>query len=334
MKHRLMLLVATALMASQVATYAQTRKPAAARFHSAYRTLIQADIARDEQRFSDAVEHYSTAGETYARLMRDYPDWEPGATRFRLQHCQQELKRLKRLLEENRADTGGRRPTTPAPAARTPVNRLLAIKITGVELLEQDKPEEARQMLLDGMDVNPDDVGLRVLLGIAQCHAGRHHDALFLLRNVVEEEPDNAHAHAALGAAYFGLARYADAASEMTKASDSNPALCEPHFNLAQVLLAMDPPDPGGASYHYRKSLNLGGKRDATLEKRLQTASEPAKKAPAPASVRVPTPSKRPSPPVEPTPLLRDPESIASPAESPDGTNQVKKTWLRSIAPW
>jgi len=342
MKQSLLLSAVAALLVSGPAPRAEARQPAGTRFHSAYRTLIRADIARDEKRFGDAIELYQTSADTYTRLMREYPDWEPGATRFRHQHCHQELKRLRRLENEGliKPSTGGERATSTSPApVAVPVQAggLHGIKVTAVRLMDAGRPEEARQALLDGMDLNPDDAGLRVLLGIAQCQAGRHHDALFLLRNLVEEEPHNAHAHAALGTAYFGLARYADAAVEMKKASDSSPALSAPHFNLAQILLATEPPDTGGAAYHYRKALRLGAKRDAGLERRLATASEPEEEhTSTPARVRPKALSKPPSSPSAPTPapMIANPEKITTEGATETDADGQKKTWLRSIAPW
>lgn len=338
MKHRLMLLAIAATVAWSRAPDAEARQPANVQFHAAYRTLIQADIARDEQRVGEAIELYNTAAQTYVALMREYPDWEPGATRFRIQHCQQELGRLKRLQEKGPVDmtqAGGRTPATAGSAASNPSDDLHRVKVAAVTLLDEGKAEEARQALMNGMQINPDDSGLRVLLGMAQCLAGRHHDAVFLLRNVVEEDPYNAHAHAALGTAYFGLARYADAAVEMKKAADSNPALSEPHFNLAQILSISDPPDVSGAEYHYRKALRLGGKRDADLEQRLQLTDEPEEPA-APTASDTDTPDEqtdaKPVPQI--LPMVDGSEKTLGDGEDPAGGEKQKKSWLRSIVPW
>jgi tetratricopeptide (TPR) repeat protein len=244
---------------------------------TAYALLTRADEARDMERFSLAVELYRRALEAYVKLTESYPDWEPSMVRFRLTYSDNQLKAL---LEKIRAGkirlrppaTGAPAPSGPGDPATATADLLARAKA----LLFEDKPGEARDALVVALRREPDNKTVRLLLGIAQCRAGRFDDAVFLMENLVEEESENADARVVLGTAYFGLGRGPAAIACMRKALELTPNHGEAHFNLAKMLATAVPPETNTARNHYLKALSFGIKPDPGLNVLLNPpATEP-----------------------------------------------------------
>ncbi len=306
-----------------VAAPASGRRTANEQFYEAYSQLIKADIARDEERLTEALVIYKQCRDLYVQLMKDYPDWEPAATRFRLTRCSKEIDRLESVVRDDKR-------AAVANAASGRQAGLRAVKAKACALMEDEDPEEARTVLLAALKQTPDDTGLRILLGIAQCRLGRFRDAQSLMQSLLADFPDNAVAQTVLGSALFGLGRHADAATALKRALSADPTQQEAHYNLAQVMLAMDPPDNDAADFYYRKALALGGQPDSLLERRVrELKAAEAAAGDTPASRRV-----------APAELPTDAEGVAAPATPGDeAAGEVpavpkKKSWLRSIAPW
>jgi tetratricopeptide (TPR) repeat protein len=151
------------------------------------------------------------------------------------------------------------------------VASLALIKATARQRLDAGSSAGAREILMEGLRMDPDDHTIRLLLGLAQCHSGRFEDGAMLLRTLLEEDPTDAYAHLYLASALTGLGRLDEAATELRLAIGNKPQLHQAHFNLAQILLRMDAPDIAGAREHYRTSLRYGGTADRELAKQLST---------------------------------------------------------------
>lgn len=144
-----------------------------------------------------------------------------------------------------------------------------AIKARGRCLLQQGKSDEAVAILRVATLANRDDAGSRVLLGTAYCMAGQYNPAVEVLTPLLVNDPSNAHAQSAIGAAWMGLGDIRSAKVALEKAVSLNPELADAHFNLAQVLLTTGPEDEDKARQHYRKAMALGAQADPELQKRL-----------------------------------------------------------------
>jgi hypothetical protein len=114
---------------------------------------------------------------------------------------------------------------------------------------------------------------------VAQCQAGRYRDSIHVAKQLIDEDPANAHAHMVLSTAYFGLGYLAESAAELRKTLDLDPRMPSPHYNLAQILLIMEPVDRNAAGYHYREALKLGMMRDPATEIALDTGRFPSRTA-------------------------------------------------------
>jgi len=260
-------------------------KPVALQFREAHAGLVAADAARDMADYTTAVRLYRESAAEYARLSAKHPDWEPGMTRFRRSYCENQLRAAETRLEQARA-AGGSGPAAagadgPAepPAARAAPARageedraevLKQLGDTAADLVRQGKTVEARELLIRGMEINPDHPATRMLLGVIHSMEGQHDQAVYVLRGVTEEYPDNARARVLLAAAYFGVGRILSAETELRKALELDGRLPEAHYNLARVLLTMDPPDREAAAKSYARSVDLVAPRDAEMEKALK----------------------------------------------------------------
>ncbi len=278
---------------------------ASAMFREAYRIQTRADEARDLYRNGDAVTLYRAARDAFLRLTQEYPDWLPGDARYRISYCDEQLRIMdSRMGARSRAVlplTGSEalpsrhaapaRPTVrpeirpapapvpaPAPARAATGGSAVEGTLTSVRhYLKQGEHELARAALLKAMRKDPDNPSVRLLMSMAQCQAGRYRDSIHVAKQLIDEDPGNAYAHMVLSTAYFGLGYLAESAAELRKTLDLDPRMPDPHYNLAQILLIMEPIDRNAAGYHYREALKLGMMRDPATELALDTGRFPSR---------------------------------------------------------
>jgi tetratricopeptide (TPR) repeat protein len=144
-----------------------------------------------------------------------------------------------------------------------------AVKARGRCLLQQGKSDEAIAIFRAVTFADRDDSQALVLLGTAYCLAEKYSAAVEVLTPLVVNDPSNALAQNAIGAAWMGMGDARSAKIALEKAVSLDPELADARFNLAQVLVAGDPNDADRAREHYRKALVLGAQPDAELQKQL-----------------------------------------------------------------
>lgn len=251
--------------------HGQAPLPASAQFNRAQQTVAKADEAVAQRDMASAVEFYQAALADYLRLSRHYPDWEPGMTRFRINYCKDQL----RNLMAGKAVAPSPAPTVLAAPPATPSSSTDAawVRARASILLADQRPEEARRLLIDSLKTYPDDAAIRLLLGVVRCEEGDYVDAMYILESVTTDAPRSDAACVALAGAYFGLGQIEDARSQLARALALNPRSADAHYNLARVLLAADKPDAEGADAAYRRSLELGGTADPHLENEISEAA-------------------------------------------------------------
>jgi Flp pilus assembly protein TadD len=108
-----------------------------------------------------------------------------------------------------------------------------------------------------------------LLLGIVHFDRDELDAALAALAQAVFYSPKDARAHRYLGVTAGKKGWYFAAEDELRKAIALDPDHAEAHYNLAAIYLQRTPPAIELARRHYEASLDLGGARDAGLEKRL-----------------------------------------------------------------
>ncbi len=90
---------------------------------TAYLAVVDAELARSEQRDADAVAAYRKALALYGRLQAEYPGWQAAMVSYRVAECQNELA----AAESMKATEGGTNSVTVAVPATNDAARLQAL---------------------------------------------------------------------------------------------------------------------------------------------------------------------------------------------------------------
>jgi tetratricopeptide (TPR) repeat protein len=146
------------------------------------------------------------------------------------------------------------------------------IRIEARRLMANGDNEAAVALLKEAGGLLPEDRELTLLLGLACCHAEKYAEAAALLKQIIKGDPTNAAAYTALGTACMGLGELGAARVATEQALTLAPRSAEAHYNMAQMLLALEPPDLLAAEQHYKQAVALGSPPDADLEERLRLA--------------------------------------------------------------
>lgn len=291
-----------------------TGEPSAdAQFRMANETRILGDNARDGGRLADATNAYREALSAYVRLADKYPEWQPGVLKFRINYCSNQLESLAKKRDGAKAPSSVTPPSRaiePPPAGRP---QLKDVKTGAKRLLLKGETEKARELLMEGLRLDPDDITVRLLTGISQCQAGEFAGALDLIKQVLVEAPSNACAHVVLSTIYFAQGKKAETEQELQLAIELNPKLMAPHYDMARLMMMNTPPDVAKARSHYTKAVQLGATPDRNFE--LLLTEEPAPTpvpVPAPEAAPVPAPEVAPeAPPAPAAPPVNTPPAPA-----------------------
>lgn len=269
--------------------WGQTPAGAAARdvtaseqFDKAQAALVQGDEANEAHHVNDAVKAYSRALRLYTELSKRYPGWQATMVTFRVNYCNGQLeslmKRMDRQAEsavsepapadpDDPAGTAAAAEPAPVPGAPAdPAVELKRIKTRARNLIGKGKDVEARELLIKGLRIDPDEKTVRQMIGVIQCRTGNFEDAAMLLSSLVEEDPSNALARVTLGTAYMGCGRYPDAGKELKRAIEINPKLPDAWYNMAQLYRVMASTNTVALQQIYKKSVALGGQEDREME--------------------------------------------------------------------
>ncbi|MEM9593152.1 MAG: tetratricopeptide repeat protein [Acidobacteriota bacterium] len=109
----------------------------------------------------------------------------------------------------------------------------------GNQALMAGRLDEAADLFAKGVEVNPENVELRLNLALTHVRNEKIDDALEVLRAAAELEPDNPRVQHDLGAAYRTKGRFDLAAEALGRATELQPDYTSAHFNLANVMVAL-----------------------------------------------------------------------------------------------
>lgn len=141
-------------------------------------------------------------------------------------------------------------------------------------LLQDSDSAGAMRLVQEAERVLPNDFNLFTLHGLVACRAGKFEEAVRVLKPLTANPAiTNTTAVIALGSAYMAMGRLGDARACMEQAVVQNPSSAEAHFNLAQILLTIKPPEPAAAQLHYRRAVELGMEPDAEFETSLKASA-------------------------------------------------------------
>ncbi|MCK5849382.1 MAG: tetratricopeptide repeat protein [Kiritimatiellae bacterium] len=229
---------------------------------TAFNFMESADEAMEKAQNENALKLYAQALDAYSRITQDYPQWKQGLIKFRTTYCSGQIQRLLSITKGLSP-----KPKTAVPAEGGQIKKIVTI---ATKYLKNNKHAKARSILMEGLDINPDNTAIRLLLGIAQSQASEFDDALQILQALVKESPSNAHAHIALAAAHMGIGQTRKAKDEISAALKLNPNMPEAHYNMVRILVSIMPLDKKTACYHYEKAIDLGAKPTKALDSLLK----------------------------------------------------------------
>lgn len=149
----------------------------------------------------------------------------------------------------------------------------VAVKSEVNRLVKANELGPAIALITEAMELLPADSDLTVLLAITYCRAGQFEETVKLLKPFDVWWPKNADALLTLGTAYMGLGQIGKARDITEKSLSIKPDSADAHYNLAQILLSISPPDVEGAYEHYQRALELGAPYDLAFESALKTAT-------------------------------------------------------------
>ncbi|MEI8350675.1 MAG: tetratricopeptide repeat protein [bacterium] len=144
------------------------------------------------------------------------------------------------------------------------------VKAESRRLMQENRTVESIVLLKEAADLMPADSGILIMLGMAQCRIGKFADSILTLSPFDVRHPSHADALLTLGTAYMGLGEIGEARVATEKAIKINPNSAESHYNMAQILLSLLPPEAEGAQQHYLRALELGLNPDPDFENTLR----------------------------------------------------------------
>lgn len=229
--------------------------------------LTNADRAAQTGDTTKALTLYKEVLNSFADLMAEDPDFQPNIIEARMEYCDQRMAGLLGAMQAEATATNSVPEPSRNPRPSVDVSALLT---AARNHLEEGEPEAARAEILQGFKLDPDNVELRLLAGLAQCQARRFGDAIFLLKELAIEEPSNAPVRIGLAAAYIGDGQRDSAMKELKTAITLAPSLAESYYDMAQLLMRGPQPDIEGARAAYQRALTLGATPDPRIEAALK----------------------------------------------------------------
>jgi len=149
-------------------------------------------------------------------------------------------------------------------------NNLDALSNLGVVYFRSGKTQSAESTLKQALIIAPNDDHVLTTLGIVHYRQSRFDEALKELRKAIEINPNSATAHNYLGITASQKGRQQEAEKEMLQAVAKDPNYADAHFNLAVLLITMQPPSRALAREHYARATALGTQPNPSLERLLQ----------------------------------------------------------------
>lgn len=147
-----------------------------------------------------------------------------------------------------------------------------AVKTEASRLMNTNEVIPAITLMKEAIELMPAETDLMVLLAVAECRAGQFEEAVKRMAPFDVWRAKNADALLTLGSAYMGQGEIGKARDAIEKVLAIKPDYPEAHFNLAQILITIAPPDIPLAQEHYQRAIELGCATDLDFENALRTA--------------------------------------------------------------
>ena len=139
--------------------------------------------------------------------------------------------------------------------------------------MEQGNYEGAETSLTRALKNNDEDAFSLSLIGTLRYRQKKYDEARDYLAKAVKLNPEDSRAQHFLGSALNNLGQRKAAETALRKAVQIKPGYSEAHHNLAVVYATQNPPFIALAKFHYEKALAGGHKKNADLEKILNSGN-------------------------------------------------------------
>ena len=139
--------------------------------------------------------------------------------------------------------------------------------------MEQGNYEGAEDSLTRALKNNDEDAFSLSLIGTLRYRQKKYDEARDYLAKAVKLNPEDSRAQHFLGSALNNLGQRKAAETSLRKAVQIKPGYSEAHHNLAVVYATQNPPFIALAKFHYEKALDGGHKKNADLEKILNSGN-------------------------------------------------------------
>ena len=137
------------------------------------------------------------------------------------------------------------------------------------DMLSVDRFDAAEVPLLKVLKAEPENRDARLLMAVSRLRQGRHNDAAVVLDDLLADNPRDETVLLLAAGAHAANGGYAKAMESLDRAMKANPQRPAGYYNMAWLLLDINPGTTGDAELYYRKAVRLGGTRDRDLERRL-----------------------------------------------------------------
>ncbi|MDD2600474.1 MAG: hypothetical protein PHO37_14830 [Kiritimatiellae bacterium] len=161
-------------------------------------------------------------------------------------------------------------------AEKKPAEKLSAKDVNMAEELEWakdmfsvEKYAEAEKSLILILRDDPESFKVRYLMALTLMRQNKLMDAGIVLEDLLDDYGGDEGVLLLAAGLYTATQQYAKAMTTLDKALQAAPHRPDGYINMAWLLLEMNPKQLGDPEMYYRRSVELGGKRDNELEKRL-----------------------------------------------------------------
>lgn len=176
------------------------------------------------------------------------------------------------------ADSGARVTTEPATTNKANIkDAAVAVKKElewAKDMLVVDRFTEVDQAVLKVLKMEPANREARFLMALSCVQQGKHVDASVVLDGLLADQASDESVLLLASGAYASTGNYVKAMAMLDQAMKLNPQRPDGYYNMAWLLLEMNPSKIDDPELYYRQSVKLGGARDRALEKRFGMKSE------------------------------------------------------------
>jgi len=132
--------------------------------------------------------------------------------------------------------------------------------------------DQSIKFLAEAVELLPQDDGLLAMLASTLCRMGQFRAALDLIPAGRSGQNRTTELILVRGTALLALGELGEARVELESALKADPKSPTAHYNMAQLLVALNPPEVEPAREHYALALQLGGYHDKNLEQVIREA--------------------------------------------------------------